>query len=227
MEVLIVIIIVIGVIYFFNNTQGKARVESALEVAKEHLPTLHRKRKIKLTSNEYGNYNWEPWNKEIRFFMDDFNLFNVNRASRSEVVLIKSFIIKLDEMIDEYEDKLNDENESSIKFDKNFTPEEYEHFCAELLIDEGFDARVTKLTGDQGADIIIYNTDNQPTTVIQCKLYSRPVGNKAVQEVNSARLHYGADYAYVVTNNSYTKSAKELANTNDVMLIHHDDLKNL
>jgi HJR/Mrr/RecB family endonuclease len=60
---------------------------------------------------------------------------------------------------------------------------------------------------------------------IQCKHYSQPVGNKAVQEVYSGKDFYNTDIAVVVTNNEFTKSAKELASSLDVLLIHHSELK--
>jgi restriction system protein len=59
---------------------------------------------------------------------------------------------------------------------------------------------------------------------VQCKFYTKPVSNKAVQEVAAARLHEGADQAVVVSNAAYTKSARQLAGTTGVLLLHHDDL---
>jgi HJR/Mrr/RecB family endonuclease len=47
--------------------------------------------------------------------------------------------------------------------------------------------------------------------VVQCKCYSKPVGVKAVMEVNAARRYYHASRAAVATNNTFTKQAKELA----------------
>jgi hypothetical protein len=44
--------------------------------------------------------------------------------------------------------------------------------------------------------------------VVQCKFYSKPVGNKAVQEAAAARLHEHADKAIVVSNAAYTKAAR-------------------
>jgi HJR/Mrr/RecB family endonuclease len=63
--------------------------------------------------------------------------------------------------------------------------------------------------------------------VLQCKLYTRPVGNKSVQEAAAGRAHEGADYGIVVSNASYTKAAEQLAITNGVLLLHYSDLHNL
>jgi HJR/Mrr/RecB family endonuclease len=63
--------------------------------------------------------------------------------------------------------------------------------------------------------------------IFQCKLYGRPVGNDAVQEAATGRLHEPAQYAAVVSNNDYMRSARELAATTEVRLIHHTDLQNI
>lgn len=77
-------------------------------------------------------------------------------------------------------------------------------------------------SGDQGADVIAQR--NGTKVVVQCKMYSLPVGNKAVQEAIAAKQHYLADEAWVVTNNTYTKSAKQLAISSGVKLLHHNRL---
>ncbi len=85
----------------------------------------------------------------------------------------------------------------------------------------------TPVTGDQGADLIVANEGNQVIIVIQCKFYSKPVGNKAVQEAYAAKGFQQADYAAVVSNAAFTPSARQLASTNGIFLLHHDDLSRL
>ena len=63
--------------------------------------------------------------------------------------------------------------------------------------------------------------------VLQCKLYSNPVGNKAVQEVVAGRAHEQANYGAVVTNSTGTTPAQELASINGILLLHHSDLPQL
>lgn len=99
---------------------------------------------------------------------------------------------------------------------------DYEAFCANRFEASGWRARITALTGDQGVDILIQK--NGIICAVQCKKYSKPVGNKAVQEVVSGMRHYSAECAIVVAPNGFTKSAFQLAKTNEVNLIHHDDI---
>ena len=65
------------------------------------------------------------------------------------------------------------------------------------------------------------------TLAIQCKYYSKPVGNKAVQEVSAGQVYYKADYAAVVSNNTYTKSARQLAQNCNVLLLNIRDLSKI
>ena len=63
--------------------------------------------------------------------------------------------------------------------------------------------------------------------VIQCKRYVKPVGNKAVQEVLSAKVYYGANVAAVVATAPYTQSAIALAKRSNALLLSHVELPQL
>jgi restriction system protein len=63
--------------------------------------------------------------------------------------------------------------------------------------------------------------------VIQCKKYSKPVGNRAVQEIVAAIAHEGAQRGVVVTTSAYTTAAEKLAASNQVLLLHHADLRRI
>lgn len=101
---------------------------------------------------------------------------------------------------------------------------EYEHAVAAYLKKQGFyKVEVTKASGDQGADIIACKGSDK--YAVQCKYYSKPVGNKAVQEVISGMLYYDCTKAMVVTNQAFTESAKELARKTGVILLDHVSAK--
>ncbi|MCE2565094.1 restriction endonuclease [Komagataeibacter sp. FNDCF1] len=101
-------------------------------------------------------------------------------------------------------------------------PIAYERYCAGCLRACGWDAQATPPGGDQGADVIARRDGLR--LVVQCKLYRSAVGNEAVQQVSAARLHYQADVAAVVSNADYTSAARQLARSNNVFLLHHDEL---
>ena len=94
---------------------------------------------------------------------------------------------------------------------------QFEHRCAELLRYRGFHkVTVTKGSGDQGVDILAQK--NGLKYGIQCKYYSHPVGNKAIQEAYAGADFYDCDAAMVMTNNTFTRAARELAEKLEVEL---------
>lgn len=97
---------------------------------------------------------------------------------------------------------------------------EFEHRCAAFLKTKGYrKVTVTPPSGDQGIDVIAYKSGLKYG--IQCKYYSAPVGNKAVQEAYSGASFYDCDRAVVMTNHTFTKAARELADKLDVELWDH------
>lgn len=86
---------------------------------------------------------------------------------------------------------------------------EFESYCCGLFNSLDFVTERTKSSGDQGADLIYY--DGLEKVVVQLKRYDGNVGNKAVQEVFSAKGYYKSCRGIVLTNSFFTKSAYELA----------------
>ncbi|GAA5266037.1 hypothetical protein ACOSOMT5_P2464 [Acidiphilium sp. MT5] len=105
------------------------------------------------------------------------------------------------------------------------SPTEFERCCADYLRLKGWEASQTKGSGDQGADVIARK--NNHFLIVQCKKYNKPVGNKAVQEVIAARIYYRGTSAIVVSNQTYTQSARDLAKMSGVLLLHFTELRNL
>lgn len=94
---------------------------------------------------------------------------------------------------------------------------EFESYCAVLLEKNGYESvEVTKASGDQGIDILA--TYNGVKYAIQCKLYSKPVGNSAVQQAYSGKTFYNCHIGVVLTNSIFTPSAIELAEKLGVVL---------
>lgn len=94
----------------------------------------------------------------------------------------------------------------------------FESACAEYLRACGFrKIKLTKGSGDQGVDIIA--TYRGELYAVQCKYYSKNVGNKAVQEVYSGMQYHGCDRAIVMTNAGFTRYARELAESLEVVTL--------
>ncbi len=110
-------------------------------------------------------------------------------------------------------------------FDEDMNGEDYEKFCENLLLESGWNVERTPQTNDQGVDLIALIENYK--VCIQCKKYSNPVGNKAVQEIIAGTLFYKGTHSVVVSNAGFTKSAKALAETSNVLLINDSELEEL
>jgi len=112
--------------------------------------------------------------------------------------------------------------EVSIEQVDRMNPFSFEELLGMIYEVDGYRMEVTKKSGDQGADVIIEKAGER--CVVQAKLYSHPVGNGAVQEVLAARTYYKCQRAIVVTNNSFTRAAIELASSGNITLIGREEL---
>lgn len=181
-----------------------------------HLPTLARKFRMHAhRKDDYGQPIWDGWVADVDYFIDHVILQQVSGIepiSRKEIgdyLTLAARSLCLD---------------ASEVYDEEMSPVAYESYCADLLSSNGWrDVRITPLTGDQGVDVIAISPAGE-TWVFQCKKYSQNVGNSAVQEVIGGMKYYRAKKGAVVTNISFTKSAKELAAAADVRLLHHSEL---
>ena len=102
-------------------------------------------------------------------------------------------------------------------YSPNVAGHQFEYICADILRRDGFvNVIVTPGSGDQGADILAWR--NGYKYAIQCKFYSKPVGNSAVQEVYAAKAMYDCHVAAVMTNSTFTPGAVQLAQKTGVQL---------
>lgn len=94
---------------------------------------------------------------------------------------------------------------------------QFEYQCATILKRKHFSKiEVTRSSGDQGVDIIAFK--HRKKYGIQCKYYTYPVGNKAVQEAYAGANFYDCDKVIVMTNTTFTRSATALAEKLEVEL---------
>jgi len=94
---------------------------------------------------------------------------------------------------------------------------EFEHYCADLLTRRGFlEVNVTKGSGDYGIDILCEK--DGVSYAIQCKNYTSPVGVQAVMEAYAGRDYYEKMVGVVLSNQSFTPSAVNMAKKLKIML---------
>ncbi|STO09364.1 Restriction endonuclease [Exiguobacterium aurantiacum] len=103
---------------------------------------------------------------------------------------------------------------------------EFELFLEDVFTELGYTVTVTPASRDFGADLLL-ETPEGWSIAVQAKRYEKVVGLEAVQQVAAAVPYYGVNEGWVVTNSSYTDSAYELAEPNQVRLIARSELEQL
>ena len=101
--------------------------------------------------------------------------------------------------------------------------ESFEQYLKAHFKKMGYKVKETRKSGDYGADLLLKKWGK--TTVVQAKRYEKPVGLSAVQEVIGAMAYYEADKAMVITNRTFTRNARNLADQSGVDLWDRDSLR--
>jgi len=99
---------------------------------------------------------------------------------------------------------------------------EYEEYCKNELIKNGWHTEITPKSGDYGADIIAKKEDI--IAAIQCKNHNKPAGVEAVQQVVGSKAIYSANLLIVISPTGFTERATKLAKANSVLCIDHDQI---
>jgi hypothetical protein len=204
------------------HLRRRAIVDKAVGIVRQHEDHLARRKKVLVRQDAYGKPLLERWHSEREYFITEhirpaFRIREQRRFDRERARIVPLITAAIENAV---------RNRPALeKFSDAISPAEFEVFCAEELRRAGWDARVTQHSRDQGVDVIAEKSNTR--VVLQCKLYSNPVGNKAVQEISAGRIHESAHYGIVVTNSTYTAPAEELATTNGILLLHYSDLGKL
>jgi restriction system protein len=207
-----------------QDEREKREIAAIRQIVRTHMDTLARKKRILVRRGDYGEVIDDAWRKEIkRFLLIKINPLTYSALGGNE----HEAGFRLESLVDEMvSDHLGAAGAPMTGTDVwTMDGLEYEAFCGEILEAEGWKVQRTPPTGDHGVDLIADKLGRR--VAIQCKKYSTPVGNKAVQEAYSGMKFFDATEAVVVTNSTFTQAAQMLANKLSVALKHHDDLRDL
>ncbi|MBP5399184.1 MAG: restriction endonuclease [Alphaproteobacteria bacterium] len=219
-----IVFVCIAGIFVYNKKKKKRKEieekENRLNVLinsklTEYHDVLVKKFKQLVYKDDYGIIKTDSFKRELRYFIKNVIEPENNIVEFNQEDLIEQVVNNMKENV----------NIDEVSFSSNISPYDFEKQCAQILNKCGWSARTTQKSLDQGIDVIAEK--NGSSIAIQCKLYSQPVGNKAVQEANSGKSFYKTDYAAVVTNNTYTSSARQLAQNCGVFLLSYEDLADL
>lgn len=225
------------VLVFFQRRKRVRRRRMAwkmlCDLVAQHQYTLAQRKQICLTKDHYGLVNTKRWEQELDYFCKSILLATLKQENLAAFWqpfhrrILQHIAHVTETILQQEQDRINQipADTAPQKFRANMDPLDYERLCAHLLCKAGWRAQATPPGADQGLDIMA--EQDGVRLVVQCKLYNRPVGNKAVQEIFTARQHRQAHYAAVVSNAGYTRSARELAHATGVHLFHHSQLSTL
>lgn len=227
----VIVFISCGWVFLKKHNERRRRDEALRIAAAEvhsHTAILHVKRLQTVQPDDYGTVFLDKWEKAKDYYIQT-RILPALRAGGLDAIY-GALAIRIDTMIEEAAQRsISPELDIASRFisnpevfDPRMEPIDYEKHCALQLEKAGWATRLTATTGDQGADVIASRAGK--AMVLQCKLYSSPVGNDAVQQVIAARQFQSADLAAVASNQSFTRSAKQLAGVSGVHLLHHEQL---
>ncbi|WP_435199769.1 restriction endonuclease [Qipengyuania sp. 902] len=193
-----------------NRANERERLRASI---REHHGALSKNLHRAVVRNDYGAVVSDNRHGAILEFLDSTG--------------ISEHLVPIDEAVSIIDCELSSLQEHHIEsgFDVSSIPtdgHEFEHWVASALKSFGWSASVTSGSGDQGIDVIASRSGR--TVGLQCKLYSGPVGNKAVQEAFAGRSYHRVEKVAVISNSRFTPSAQELAASTDVILLSHHDL---
>jgi len=202
-------------------TKYKNQVMSlAKRAAKKHAKQLAIERRKAMVYDPYGKQDFTQWEKKGRAYFIDQYIFNkVSKNHELNSYELYDAFNEIYRRVEEVVEEIAANTEiPELDFNIEMTGIQFESFCEQKLIKEGWVVTRTKGSGDQGIDLIIKK--GKRNIGVQCKKFSKPVGNKAIQEVKAGISHYNLSEGIVLTNNTFTKSAIQLAGTNGIKLYH-------
>jgi restriction system protein len=215
--------LIIGVPFYLGRQASEAVGAKLRDLMAQHRSALARKRSQLLTSDAYGKAESGKWQKEVDYFLRTQLVPLLTQREKKRATKIWA---ELQSTVDSFAatEFATNRDAFSLPIEK-MSPTEFEGHCAQRLRNVGWSAQTTKASGDQGIDVIA--EFGRAKVVLQCKLYAQPVGNKAVQEAVAGRTFYGAQFSGVVSNATFTPSAKQLAASTGVILLHYSELDGL
>jgi len=186
----------------------------------DHVTVLGRIYERTVYRDEFGDLQTDEWNRRLIAYIKDKMGHLGLRPSMGEKGDSSEFLVEA-----ELENRWEGPDATPTAAPEPRTGEDYERDCLEILEAQGFKCELTPATGDQGADIIA--TDGNHRIAIQCKLRSRPVGNKAVQEAHAGSRFYHCRHAVVATDAGFTPKARQAGSSLGVLLLSTEELRDL
>lgn len=227
----IVFVVLIIAVKYYRKSRNKKIEESILEnirnICHQYGDELAIERYKSKRKKAYNLISHEAWYKKgngVNHFYDQIvasHLMEYINYVNANIKFKEKIISLIDDLSAEYEYK----KFSNTIETNEMSGVEFELYIATRLSSMGYECANTKSSGDQGVDILAKK--NGMSISVQCKRYSKSVGNSAVQEIIAGMKYYGTNFGAVVSNQAFTSSAIELAAISNIFLVHEFELEKL
>ncbi len=206
------------------------RVAWALQLATSEI--LRHKRRLRISKAALANPDYQgavdqsPWSRGIKAFCDSQVVPVLAQEGLSDAwPLIEPTAVQMieDTASEPAADGTDQPGGGPQLIDGWVSGADYEQHCATMLNENGWSTQSTAARGERGAGIIARKDGD--VLFLWCQLSKEPVGRGAVAEVSTARVYHGATFAAIVSNAAFMAASCQLAATNGVFLLHHDDLR--
>lgn len=110
----------------------------------------------------------------------------------------------------------------SVNYWNQLNGYQFEQEVASLFRKKGYDATVTKGSGDGGVDVIL--TKYNERIAVQCKAHSNPVGPAVIRDLYGTMTSGGYTKAILVSKSGFTKGVYEFAEGKPIELMSLDNI---
>jgi restriction system protein len=133
--------------------------------------------------------------------------------------------IECDRVLSLYRGELSRGRESLRDWLLHLNPIQFELETASLFRKLGYEAQVTKASGDGGVDVMA--TYLHRRYVIQCKRYRHPITPNLIREFATVIRNFDADHGIFVATSTFSEGCRQEAQLHGIRLIDLEDLVHL
>ena len=103
---------------------------------------------------------------------------------------------------------------------------ELEKLAEQVYRKLGYSVQHVGQTGDHGIDVLLINPNNQKE-IVQCKQWSKPVGEAALRDLYGAMVHDQAVRGWIWAPRGFSGPAKSWAQGKPIVLVHDTEINRL
>ena len=100
----------------------------------------------------------------------------------------------------------------------SLSPWDFEKEIAELFREQGYNAKITRGSGDGGVDLFL--TKNSINIIVQCKQYANPVPPEPIRALWGVKDDFGADKVFLIATNGITAGGEKFIQNKPEFIVY-------